>query len=151
MAFRNELHANFQAIGFRSNTHNSKGTYTIMAQQTSITYSDDIDGGKAVETIAFALDGAQYEIDLNAKNAKHLRKALAEFVEAGRKVRSSDIADRPTRTNRTQPSVNGAGKAELAAIRAWATATGIPVAARGRVSQDVKEQYAAANASGNEV
>ncbi len=58
-----------------------------MAQQTTVTLTDDIDGGKATESINFGLDGVQYEIDLSAKNAKTLRKAVAEFVEAGRNIK----------------------------------------------------------------
>ena len=38
----------------------------IMAQEVIITLSDDLDGSAADETITFALDGAAYEIDLNA-------------------------------------------------------------------------------------
>ena len=118
-----------------------------MAHQTSITYSDDIDGGKAVETIAFSLDGAQYEIDLNAKNAKNLRKSFAEFIGAGRKVRTSQIAGATTRKKAVSASSTRSDKEQLAAIRAWATANGVPVAARGRISESLKEQYAAANGS----
>ncbi len=42
---------------------------TKMAQQKSVTLIDDLDGGKAAETITFGLDGASYEIDLSKKNA----------------------------------------------------------------------------------
>ena len=57
-----------------------------MAQRVVVTLSDDIDGGEAAETVAFALDGKSYEIDLNPSNAKKLRKALAPYVAAGRHV-----------------------------------------------------------------
>ena len=40
-----------------------------MAHQTSVTLVDDLDGGKAAETVVFGLDGASYEIDLSKKNA----------------------------------------------------------------------------------
>ena len=59
-----------------------------MAQQRSITLVDDLDGGKAAETVAFGLDGAQYEIDLSTKNASGLRKAVADFVAHGRRVKA---------------------------------------------------------------
>jgi len=39
------------------------------------------------ETAAFALDGARYEIDLSAKNATTLRKALQPFVDHARAVK----------------------------------------------------------------
>ena len=57
-----------------------------MAQQTTVILTDDIDGGKAVETVSFGLDGKHYVIDLGAKNAKNLRKVVAAYIEAGRKV-----------------------------------------------------------------
>ena len=118
-----------------------------MAQQTTVTLTDDIDGGKAAETVSFGLDGAHYEIDLSAKNAKNLRKAFAEFAEAGRKVKASSLVANASRPARKTPSANSAArtdKAELAAIRAWAQENHIDVAARGRISEAVKAQYAAA-------
>ena len=50
-----------------------------MAQRVQIILEDDYDGGTAVETVSFALDGAEYEIDLSAKNAAGLRDALAPW------------------------------------------------------------------------
>jgi hypothetical protein len=78
---------------------------------------DDIDGKPADESITFALDGTQYEIDLSKKNAQRLRDALAPFLAAGTKVsRGGGVASRnavyagdrhaPT-GSRTGPSVNG--------------------------------------------
>ncbi|HEX9302514.1 MAG TPA: histone-like nucleoid-structuring protein Lsr2, partial [Casimicrobiaceae bacterium] len=43
-----------------------------MAKKVQVTLVDDIDGGNAVETIGFALDGSSYEIDLSKSNAKKL-------------------------------------------------------------------------------
>ena len=40
-----------------------------MAQRVSVDLVDDIDGGSAVETLRFALDGVDYEIDLGKRNA----------------------------------------------------------------------------------
>ena len=66
-----------------------------MAQVTNVKLLDDLDGTKAVETVSFGVDGVGYEIDLNAKNAKALRKALAEFVGAGRHVKATAPASVP--------------------------------------------------------
>jgi hypothetical protein len=41
-----------------------------MATRTTITLEDDLDGGPADETLRFHLGAAEYEIDLNAKNAR---------------------------------------------------------------------------------
>ena len=110
-----------------------------MAHQTSVTLVDDLDGGKAAETVVFGLDGASYEIDLSKKNAGTLRKALTEFVEHGRRVkadRSASARNRKRPVPRTGPSP--------AAVREWAAAQGIAVSPRGRISADVVAQYEAA-------
>ena len=40
-----------------------------MAQRVTVEMTDDIDGTEAAETIAFRVDGTEYEIDLSKKNA----------------------------------------------------------------------------------
>ena len=60
-----------------------------MAQKVQTLYVDDLDGSEADGTIRFGLDGAEYEIDLNAKHAQELRDVLARYVAAGRRVRAS--------------------------------------------------------------
>ena len=57
-----------------------------MAQRVSVNLVDDIDGGSAVETIYFSLDGVNYEIDLGKRNADRLRAAMAAYSEAGRRL-----------------------------------------------------------------
>jgi hypothetical protein len=52
-----------------------------VAREVTETLIDDLDGGKAAETITLGLDGAQYEIDLSNKNATAFRKSLARFVK----------------------------------------------------------------------
>jgi len=47
-----------------------------MAQKVNIVLVDDIDQTDADETLTFGLDGKNYEIDLNTKNANALREAL---------------------------------------------------------------------------
>src|SRR4051812_41204704 len=49
----------------------------LMAQRVEVVLIDDVDGGEAAETVAFALDGANYEIDLSEENAAKLRDGLA--------------------------------------------------------------------------
>ena len=119
-----------------------------MAQQTTITYLDDIDGSKASETVEFALDGAQYSIDLSTKNAKALRKVVAEFIEHARPIKPSKLgaAGSGRRTSQARPTARNS-RADVAALRAWAVDNGIEVAPRGRISGDVRAQYEAATAS----
>ena len=57
-----------------------------MAQKIQTLFIDDIDGGAAEGTVRFALDGTEYEIDLNAKHSEELRSAIAKYVTHARKV-----------------------------------------------------------------
>lgn len=95
---------------------------------------DDVDGSAASESIGFSIDGVSYQIDLNRKNAKALRTDLAKWSAYARKVRAGGA----TRSGRRSP----AGKTNnSSAIRAWASAQGLPVNARGRIPSSVIEQY----------
>ena len=60
-----------------------------MARHTIIKLIDDLDGGDATETVTFALDGTQYEIDLSDDNAAQLREAMTKYVVRGRKLAGS--------------------------------------------------------------
>ncbi|MER8234837.1 Lsr2 family protein [Streptomyces sp. NPDC101490] len=113
-----------------------------MAQRVVVTLSDDLDGGEAAETVAFGLDGKMYEIDLNAANAKKLRKALAPYLAAGRKQSARGAAGRnaPAETY-THTSVAPAP----AAVRAWAQSNKMDVPARGRIPKRVYEAFQAAS------
>ncbi len=123
-----------------------------MAQVQQTVLIDDVDGGDAVETITFALDGVAYEIDLNEENAASLREALSTWVGHARKVSGrSPSGGRGTRGRARNgggsggASGGGAGD-DTAAVRAWARETGHTVNDRGRVSGAVLEAYRAAHA-----
>ena len=112
-----------------------------MAQKVQIVLEDDIDGGEATQTVTFALDGTQYEIDLNDDNAERLRNAIAPFVGHGRKVTGG--ARRGGSGRRGAAPV--AGGASAKEIREWAHANGHAVPERGRIPADVRSAYEAAN------
>jgi hypothetical protein len=57
-----------------------------VAQRTILELVDDLDGGKADETVSFALDGVEFEIDLSAENAARLRDTVAQFVGHARRT-----------------------------------------------------------------
>ncbi len=109
-----------------------------MAQKITVTLEDDLDGGPAVETMYFGLDGSEYEIDLSKKNADHLRKTLAPFIDHGRRATGGQArrGARPASTRQRS-----------ADIRAWAKEHGISVNERGRIPANVVEQYEAAGGS----
>jgi hypothetical protein len=109
-----------------------------MAKETLTRLVDDLDGGVAHETVTFGLDGYLYEIDLSSKNAKKLRTELAAFVEHGTRVpRGAAAASK--RGGRTRgPAGN---RDQNQAIREWAQRKGFEVAARGRIRQDIVNEY----------
>lgn len=100
---------------------------------------DDLDGGEAAETVSFGLDGYTYEIDLSTKNATKLRNALASFVESGSRV--SGRASVSPRTSARPRVTASAGREQNQAIREWAQRKGYDVAPRGRIKQEIVDQY----------
>jgi len=104
---------------------------------------DDLDGGRATETIAFALEGANYEIDLSKRNADKLRRALRPYLESGRKVKRG--TDGRT-TKRARHSADGRSEDyDHAEVRAWAKSHRIKVAPKGRIANDVVEKWRQSN------
>ena len=87
---------------------------------------------------ASALDGTDYEIDLNTEHAQDLRDALAHYVSAAR--RADGNARRPARASRKAPT-NGLNTTE---IREWAKTQGIGVKDRGRVPAELIVKFKAA-------
>lgn len=112
-----------------------------MAQEVITKLVDDLDGSEATETVLFGLDGESYEIDLSAKNAAALRKALDRYRGAAR-ISSAGRSSSGSRRGRGRS--RGRGDADSRVVRAWAVENGIPVSTRGRISADVVEQYKAA-------
>lgn len=126
-----------------------------MASITTVSLLDDLDGSAAAETVAFGLDGATYEIDLNEKNAKKLRDALANYVASARRTdggrRTAAAAAPRTRSRQAAPKASGRAartapdREQTAAIREWARAAGYDVSERGRLSAAVLEAFEAAH------
>ncbi|WP_309081277.1 Lsr2 family protein [Zhihengliuella sp.] len=110
-----------------------------MARKVEVTLIDDLDGSKADESVKFALDGVQYEIDLSESNANELRESLKRYVEAGTRVTGGR-----GRNTGSSSSRSGGSKGETAAIREWAKRNGYEVSARGRIQASVVEAYRAA-------
>jgi hypothetical protein len=107
-----------------------------MAQRTLVELIDDIDGSKATETVSFALDGKNYEVDLSGGNATKLRKSLEIYIKVSRKVTSG--SKRVVR-NIQLP-------APQAVIRAWAQSKGLKISDRGRISAEIVKAYEEAHA-----
>jgi len=106
-----------------------------VAQKVTIVLEDDLTGGPADQTIRFAFEGTDYEIDLNAKNAAKFSKQLAPYVEHARRAGRAQ-SHRPRRT--------AANRQRSGDIRAWAKEHGLAISERGRIPASVVEQYNAA-------
>jgi hypothetical protein len=111
-----------------------------VAKETITRLVDDLDGGVAHETVTFGLDGVSYEIDLSSKNAKKLRGELAGYIEKGTRMAGRRVAGGRAAGARRRGGVRG-DREQNQAIREWAIANGYDVAARGRIRQDIVEQF----------
>jgi hypothetical protein len=111
---------------------------SAVAQKIQTVFIDDLDGSEAEGTVRFGLDGAEYEIDLNADHARALRDALSRYVQAAR--RAGGGARRPARSGR-RARADGVDSTE---VREWAKAQGIDVKDRGRVPAELVVKFKAA-------
>lgn len=107
-----------------------------MARKVIVELVDDYDGKSAAEeTVRFAVDGVEYEIDLSVQNAGKLREVFEQWAGPARKVgripkgKSSVVARSSTDREQT------------AAIRDWARRNGYNVSSRGRIQADVVAAY----------
>ena len=110
-----------------------------MARQTIVQLIDDLDKGKADETVSFALDGVQYEIDLSTKNAAKMRDALANYVANARRAGRGTVV-RTGGSGRRGRSARG-DREQTQAIREWARRNGYKVGDKGRIPGTVLEAY----------
>jgi nucleoid-associated protein Lsr2 len=107
-----------------------------MAQRVEVVLEDDIDGGRAGETVRFGYDGNSYEIDLSRENAQALRKTLGKYIKHARK------ASAPSRSARSDRN-----RVDNSAVRAWAKSHGLEINERGRIPASVMKEYRAAQGS----
>lgn len=107
---------------------------------------DDFTGSEGAETRSFSLDRNHYEIDLDDEGAAALAEALAPFIEVARKVTPAT-----RRRSRAKPAVKAhpkvtkvaapQSKADKDAIREWARSKGHNVSNRGRIPQDIVDEF----------
>jgi hypothetical protein len=110
-----------------------------MARKVEVQLIDDLDGGKAEETVKFSIDGINYEIDLSRKNAAKLRSSMKPYVNAGQKLGRAPVR---RVTTRGRGSVQR-DREQNQAIREWAQRKGLDVSPRGRISRSIIDQYEA--------
>ncbi|QBJ96849.1 Lsr2 family protein [Rhodococcus sp. ABRD24] len=110
-----------------------------MAKKVVVELVDDLDGEPidvGGETITFAVNGVEYTIDLNDKNAVEFHRKLDYYIR-----HATRVGGRQT-VRAAKPAGGGASTQE---IREWASRNGFAVSARGRISGDVFKAYAAAH------
>jgi hypothetical protein len=110
-----------------------------MAQKHIVQLIDDIDEGVAEETVSFALDGTNYEIDLSAKNAAKLRDALATYVAHARRAGRGGGRSSGAPTRRGRPARGD--REQTHAIREWARKNGYKIGEKGRIPANILEAY----------
>lgn len=102
-----------------------------MAQRVQVTRVSDLDEAvEADETVLFALDGTDYEIDLSSGQAQEMRSALARFTGQARQVRG-----------RGKGSGKRSTRSDLPDIREFARARGYTVNTRGRIAARIVAEY----------
>lgn len=95
----------------------------------------DIDGtSPATSRFIHNLSGHTYKIDLSPEEDAEFTKKFSElmdpYLEAGQRV-----------SRRTAPSRSASRRHDLAAVRQWARENGYEVSDRGRISQQIIEDY----------
>jgi hypothetical protein len=109
-------------------------------QKTIVYLTDDLDPSlEATDTVRFAFNNTEYEIDLSDKHINELRSALDPYVKAARKVagrRGSAAASR----------VPSGRRPDLSQVRQWAAENGVEWSTRGRSAGGVLAAYDAKDA-----
>lgn len=110
-----------------------------MAKVQIVTMVDDLTGepGEDVETVQFAVDGKRLrEIDLSAANRQLFSELLAPYVANSRLVTGSGGPRTSARAGMTQTD-----REQNKAIRDWAAGRGYKINERGRIPQDILDEY----------
>jgi hypothetical protein len=118
-----------------------------VAQKVLVQLVDDLDGSTPgdIETVSFALDGVNYEIDLGPKNASRLREALGEFVGTARRVGGRIKRGTASRTVVPDGSGPSGSREQTKAIRQWARSQGYELSERGRIPAEIVAAFDAAH------
>jgi hypothetical protein len=114
-------------------------------EEVTVVLTDDFDGTEAAETVAFGLDGKDFEIDLSKANATELRRTLRPYVDRARNARRSKTG--PQGGGRRPARARTPEGYDRAVVREWAKANRVKVAPRGRIANDVVEKWRKATRS----
>ena len=115
-----------------------------MARKTIVTLFDDLTGevAESISTVEFALDGRAYELDLTDENSAKLHDALAQYVNAARKIGGRRRSGtRPDRSGKSTSGTTGYNRETLKSIREWAKKNGHNISDRGRLPAEVVQAW----------
>jgi hypothetical protein len=115
----------------------------FVAKKTIVEIIDDIDGEpieSGGETIRFAVNGTEYSIDLNGKNATEFHRKMNYYIKHGERIGGRRRGSSPKPASKAE-----AGGTNIREIRAWARANGHDVASKGRIPEDIVAAYSAAH------
>ncbi|GLZ16279.1 hypothetical protein Acsp04_65140 [Actinomadura sp. NBRC 104425] len=112
---------------------------------TKVVMVDDIDGydGEDVAKRDFEVAGAKFTIDLGDANHRRLQEALdalTPFLEKAAVVKAAGRSRKSTAD--TSPKLRGYTNTD---VREWAKEQGIEVSVRGKIADEVYEQFIAAH------
>lgn len=115
---------------------------------------DDLDGAAAAETLSFAVNHIEYEIDLSDEHLKTFHEFMQPFIQQGRRQVTGPRARRPagsTAAPVTAPapraeSYTRLSKEQNKALRDWAAKNGYDIPPRGRIPKHIIAAFETAHA-----
>jgi len=111
-----------------------------MAQKTVVELIDDLDGSPADETVTFALDGKQLQLDLSADHASRLRDIMAPYIAAGRRAGTSSRQQSTARRSE-RPARPSSSRDQARTMRDWLRQQGEKISDRGRIPTHLIKKY----------
>ncbi|MBE7156960.1 MAG: Lsr2 family protein [Rhodospirillales bacterium] len=120
-----------------------------MAQAFITSYTDDLTGDALspdqATTVSWSWRGVDYELDTGAEHLAALEAddqsvTLGRLLACSRRVGGRRHPARPI-GGRTNAAAGSTTEGSAAAVRAWATANGMPVEGRGRIPQHIRDAY----------
>lgn len=125
------------ALGANRTAHNlapanSAAILTHM-QRVTVEIHSDLSAEDGAETFHFGFRGKQYEIDLTETEAAAFEEALSPYLRVARTARGKYLKKSSTRPD-----------PRVAEVRSWAQANGYDLGDRGRIPQNIWDDWAAA-------
>jgi nucleoid-associated protein Lsr2 len=103
----------------------------------------------ATKTIRFTVNGSEFEVDACADDARKMRATMAPFIDAARpKISTRRKVSARRKVNARPQSRTRAQRKHAQAVREWALAHNLQIAARGRIPARVEAAYADGQSAG---